>query len=151
MSGMVQSAHGIASVDQSKFDPYKPDAGSGTYADGTFVQPVPDQRNVYTPWTAANATAWLKGLKNKPDIVAIDNEIEIAANTHQDMHPECVQRPSWNERSKSDYWVQVDELRRGAQSSDHLREGVEGCAPRRQGCCSVYVLVVVLYVHFAFP
>jgi len=27
-------------------------------------------------------------MKNKPKIVTIDNEIEIASNTHQDMHPE---------------------------------------------------------------
>jgi hypothetical protein len=33
------------------------------------------------------AKAWLKGLANKPTLVAIDNEIEIASSTHQDMHP----------------------------------------------------------------
>jgi hypothetical protein len=33
------------------------------------------------------AAAWLKGLANKPDIVAVDNEIELAGSTHQDMHP----------------------------------------------------------------
>jgi hypothetical protein len=33
------------------------------------------------------AAAWLKGLANKPDIVAVDNEIEIAGSTHHDMHP----------------------------------------------------------------
>ncbi|KZV87503.1 hypothetical protein EXIGLDRAFT_773572 [Exidia glandulosa HHB12029] len=73
---------------QSRFDPYKPDAGSGQYADGTPVSPRMNQSSVYTPWTATNATAWLKALKNKPDIVAIDNEIEIAHSTHQDMHPD---------------------------------------------------------------
>jgi hypothetical protein len=36
------------------------------------------------------ARTWLAGLKNKPTIVAIDNEIEIASSTHQDMHPGCV-------------------------------------------------------------
>ena len=25
---------------------------------------------------------------HKPDLVAVDNEIEIASNTHQDMHPD---------------------------------------------------------------
>lgn len=33
------------------------------------------------------AKAWLKSLPVKPKIVNIDNEIEIAAETHQDMHP----------------------------------------------------------------
>lgn len=33
------------------------------------------------------AATWLKGLANKPTLVAIDNEIEIASSTHQDMHP----------------------------------------------------------------
>jgi hypothetical protein len=33
------------------------------------------------------AANWLVGLKNKPDIVTVDNEIEIASSTHQDMHP----------------------------------------------------------------
>lgn len=34
------------------------------------------------------AKQWLQGLAHKPDIVTVDNEIEIASNTHQDMHPE---------------------------------------------------------------
>jgi phosphatidylinositol glycan class B len=49
---------------------------------------VPDPTNVYTPWNTSLAKQWLMGLKNKPLMVAIDNEIEIASNTHQDMHPQ---------------------------------------------------------------
>ncbi|KAH8825196.1 glycoside hydrolase family 44-domain-containing protein [Flagelloscypha sp. PMI_526] len=48
----------------------------------------PVSQNVsYVPWSTANVTTWLKGLVNKPAILAIDNEMEIAHSTHQDMHP----------------------------------------------------------------
>jgi hypothetical protein len=33
------------------------------------------------------AATWLVGMTNKPTIVTVDNEIEIASSTHQDMHP----------------------------------------------------------------
>lgn len=74
-------------IDQASFDPYKADAGNGRYANGSAVQPPPDPRNAYAPWNVTAAKTWLKGLKNKPLMVAIDNEIEIASSTHQDMHP----------------------------------------------------------------
>jgi hypothetical protein len=73
--------------DQSKFDPYKADAGSGAYPNGSWISPALNQASVYTPWNTSLAQTWLKGLANKPDIVTIDNEIEIASSTHQDMHP----------------------------------------------------------------
>ncbi|PPQ74923.1 hypothetical protein CVT24_003000 [Panaeolus cyanescens] len=74
--------------DQQRFDPYKPDAGNGMRSDGTPVSPPTDPRIAYTAWNTTLAKQWLAGLKNKPDILAIDNEIEIAHATHQDMHPE---------------------------------------------------------------
>ncbi|KAF9051974.1 glycoside hydrolase family 44-domain-containing protein [Panaeolus papilionaceus] len=73
--------------DQQRFDPYKPDAGNGIRSDGTPVTPASDPTTAYTPWNTTLAKKWLAGLKNKPDILAIDNEIEIAHSTHQDMHP----------------------------------------------------------------
>ncbi|KAF9051973.1 glycoside hydrolase family 44-domain-containing protein [Panaeolus papilionaceus] len=73
--------------DQQKFDPYKPDAGNGARSDGTPVNPPADPTRAYTPWNTTLAKKWLAGLKNKPDILAIDNEIEIVHATHQDMHP----------------------------------------------------------------
>ncbi|PPQ99990.1 hypothetical protein CVT26_009272 [Gymnopilus dilepis] len=73
--------------DQQAFDPYNSDAGNGLFPNGSYVEPVPDQSRVYTPWNTSLAKTWLSGLKNKPLMVAIDNEIEIASNTHQDMHP----------------------------------------------------------------
>jgi hypothetical protein len=76
--------------DQSKFDPYKADAGSGAYPNGSWISPAPNQANVYTPWNTSLVQTWLKGLANKPDIVTVDNEIEIASSTHQDMHPVAV-------------------------------------------------------------
>jgi hypothetical protein len=73
--------------DQAGYDPYNSDAGNGQFPNGSWVAPPP-QSNVYTPWNTSLAQQWLAGLTNKPDIVTIDNEIEIASSTHQDMHPE---------------------------------------------------------------
>ena len=79
--------HGIPNLDQQAFDPYNGDAGNGLFPNGSYITPVPDQTNVYTPWNTTLAKKWLSGLVHKPTIVTIDNEIEIASNTHQDMHP----------------------------------------------------------------
>ncbi|KAG5335033.1 hypothetical protein C0989_002426 [Termitomyces sp. Mn162] len=73
--------------DQGGFDPFNSDAGNGLFPNGSYVTPVPDQNNVYVPWNTSAAKQWLSGMQNKPTIVTIDNEIEIASNTHQDMHP----------------------------------------------------------------
>ncbi|KIM28563.1 glycoside hydrolase family 44 protein [Serendipita vermifera MAFF 305830] len=75
---------------QQKFDPYKTDAGNGLLPNGSFVQPAPDPTSAYTPWNTTAARKWLSGLVNKPEFVFVDNEIEITANTHQDMHPELM-------------------------------------------------------------
>ncbi|RDX55250.1 hypothetical protein OH76DRAFT_1339899 [Lentinus brumalis] len=73
--------------DQVAYDPYNADAGNGQFANGSWVAPLP-QTNVYEPWNTSLAAQWLSGLTHKPDIVTVDNEIEIASNTHQDMHPD---------------------------------------------------------------
>lgn len=75
-------------TDQESFDPYNGVSGDGLFPNGSYVTPVPDQRNVYVPWNTTAAKQWLSNLTNKPTLVTIDNEIEIASNTHQDMHPE---------------------------------------------------------------
>ncbi|KAJ7862968.1 glycoside hydrolase family 44-domain-containing protein [Mycena leptocephala] len=72
---------------QASTDPFLANAGNGLFPNGSYITPVPNPSNVYTPWNTSMAKAWLKGLANKPTMVAIDNEIEIASNTHQDMHP----------------------------------------------------------------
>ncbi|KAJ7814495.1 glycoside hydrolase family 44-domain-containing protein [Mycena olivaceomarginata] len=72
---------------QASTDPFLANAGSGRFPNGSAVGPPPDPTTVYTPWNTTMAKAWLKGLANKPTLVAIDNEIEIASSTHQDMHP----------------------------------------------------------------
>ncbi|KAF8588333.1 glycoside hydrolase family 44 protein [Ramaria rubella] len=74
--------------DQESFDPYNGVAGDGLFPNGSYVTPVPDQNNVYVPWNTTIAKQWLTDLVNKPTIVTIDNEMEIASNTHQDMHPQ---------------------------------------------------------------
>ncbi|KAF7324981.1 Glycoside hydrolase family 44 protein [Mycena kentingensis (nom. inval.)] len=71
-------------------DPFNADAGNGHLANGSAVTPTPDQTRAYTAWNMNMAKTWLAGLANKPDIVMVDNEIEIASSTHQDMHPEPV-------------------------------------------------------------
>ncbi|KAF9053081.1 glycoside hydrolase family 44-domain-containing protein [Panaeolus papilionaceus] len=76
--------------DQQKFDPFNADAGNGLLPNGSYILPPPDPKRVYTPWNTTLAKKWLRELKNKPDVVAIDNEIEIASHTHQDMHPDPV-------------------------------------------------------------
>ncbi|KAF5391238.1 hypothetical protein D9757_003018 [Collybiopsis confluens] len=63
------------------------DAGDGLLPNGSWVTPPP-QSDVYTPWTIADAAAMLEAMPIKPDIVTVDNEIEIASSTHQDMHPD---------------------------------------------------------------
>ncbi|KJA27031.1 glycoside hydrolase family 44 protein [Hypholoma sublateritium FD-334 SS-4] len=75
--------------DQAGFDPYNSDAGNGQFPNGSWVPPLP-QSNVYKSWNTSLAKQWLSNLANKPLMVAIDNEIEIASNTHQDMHPDPI-------------------------------------------------------------
>jgi phosphatidylinositol glycan class B len=77
----------LYSTGQASTDPFLANAGSGRFPNGSAVGPPPDPTTVYTPWNTTMAKAWLKGLANKPTLVAIDNEIEIASSTHQDMHP----------------------------------------------------------------
>ncbi|KAJ6616303.1 glycoside hydrolase family 44-domain-containing protein [Mycena sp. CBHHK59/15] len=72
---------------QQSSDPFNSNAGNGLFPNGSYVTPVPHQTNAYTPWNTSMAAAWLAGLAHKPTIIAVDNEIEIASNTHQDMHP----------------------------------------------------------------
>ncbi|KAI0821497.1 glycoside hydrolase family 44-domain-containing protein [Irpex lacteus] len=73
--------------DQQKYDPYKADAGNGLFPNGSYITPPPNQADVYTPWNTSLAKTWLTSMAHPPQIVTIDNEIEIASNTHQDMHP----------------------------------------------------------------
>ncbi|KAJ7480887.1 glycoside hydrolase family 44-domain-containing protein [Mycena latifolia] len=72
---------------QAGSDPFNADAGNGVFPNGSYVTAAPVQSRAYTAWNSSMAKAWLKGLANKPTLVAIDNEIEIASSTHQDMHP----------------------------------------------------------------
>ncbi|KAJ3504099.1 hypothetical protein NLJ89_g8117 [Agrocybe chaxingu] len=75
---------------QQRFDPFNADAGNGLFPNGSYITPPPDPSRVYTPWNTTLAKKWLSELKNKPTIVTIDNEIEIAHSTHQDMHPDPI-------------------------------------------------------------
>ncbi|KAJ7857007.1 hypothetical protein B0H13DRAFT_2672851 [Mycena leptocephala] len=56
---------------QASADPFLATVGSGRFPNGSAVGPLPDPTTVYTPWNTTMA--------NKPTLVAIDNEIEIAS------------------------------------------------------------------------
>ncbi|KAG7094618.1 hypothetical protein E1B28_005442 [Marasmius oreades] len=76
--------------DQQAFDPFNADAGNGKLPDGTPVSPATEPNRSYTTWNPTLAKQWLSSLKNKPAFIAIDNEIEIAHSTHQDMHSQPI-------------------------------------------------------------
>ncbi|KAF9448877.1 glycoside hydrolase family 44 protein [Macrolepiota fuliginosa MF-IS2] len=76
--------------DQQKYDPYNADAGNGAYPNGSWVYPPPDPTHAYTSWNTTLAKQWLSSLVHKPKIITVDNEIEIASSTHQDMHPDPI-------------------------------------------------------------
>jgi phosphatidylinositol glycan class B len=86
LTRFLANATSLSTV-QASTDPFLANAGNGLFPNGSYITPVPNPSNVYTQWNTSMAKAWLKGLANKPTMVAIDNEIEIASNTHQDMHP----------------------------------------------------------------
>ncbi|TFK72335.1 hypothetical protein BDN72DRAFT_334184 [Pluteus cervinus] len=75
--------------EQARYDPYNADAGNGQFANGSWVA-APDPSRIYTAWNTSAAKTWLSGLTHKPKLVNIDNEIEIASSTHQDMHPDPI-------------------------------------------------------------
>ncbi|KAJ6546648.1 glycoside hydrolase family 44-domain-containing protein [Mycena vulgaris] len=108
--------------DQGGTDPFLATAGSGRYANGSTVLPAPPQTNAYTPWNTTLAKAWLKSLVNKPTMVAIDNEIEIASSTHQDMHPDPI-----------DY---DEELRRVVDFATAAKEAIPGVAVAAPSTCA---------------
>ncbi|TFK30099.1 hypothetical protein FA15DRAFT_197786 [Coprinopsis marcescibilis] len=76
--------------EQQRWNPYNPDSGNGRFPDGSNLTPHTDPSRVYTHWNTSMATRWLSSLTNKPKFATIDNEIEIAAHTHSDMHPDPV-------------------------------------------------------------
>ncbi|KAK7045829.1 hypothetical protein VNI00_007240 [Paramarasmius palmivorus] len=107
--------------EQQRFDPYNSDAGNGFFPNGSFVPPT-DPTRAYTPWNTTLAKKWLSGLKNKPTLVAIDNEIEIASETHRDMHPEPI-----------DY---DEELRRVIDFGTAAKEAIPGVKVAAPSTCS---------------
>lgn len=103
--------------DQTAFDPFNADAGNGKFSNGSWVSP-PDPTTVYSAWNTTLAQKWLSGLANKPTIVTIDNEIEIASSTHQDMHPKDI-----------DYDEELDRVVRFATAAKAAFPGVKVAAP----------------------
>lgn len=86
-SGFIAAEQAPYAV-QGDFDAFNRNAGNGHLLNGSFTAPSPDPTNVYVSWNISIAQQWLSNLRNKPTIVTIDNEMEIASNSHQDMHPQ---------------------------------------------------------------
>ncbi len=74
---------------QQSTDPWKPDAGNGKTPEGHKITGN-DPHDHATPWSEQLATEWLHSFDELPEIVLIGNELDIAAQTHHDIHPEPV-------------------------------------------------------------
>lgn len=82
--------------EQEAVDPFNDDAGNGVAPDGTELEasaesccvPWSDQPRAGDPEDSVYAEPWLAGLPEDPTHVAIDNELDIAGQTHRDVHPE---------------------------------------------------------------
>ena len=121
-------------IDQQNFDPFKADAGNGHFPNGTSLSPNADPTHAYSPWNTTLAKQWLSSLVNKPRMVAIDNEIEIASSTHQDMHPEYalnvqIQYKAYNFSSPIDYDEELDRVVRFATAAKEALPDVKVVAP----------------------
>lgn len=74
---------------QQDVDPWRTDCGNGVLVDGTVIS-WNDPTDAAEPWTTARAAGWLAGMPTAPSWIAIDNELDIASETHRDVHPEDV-------------------------------------------------------------
>lgn len=72
---------------QTDHDPWRTDCGSGTLADGSDIT-WNDPSDHGTPWSPELAGDFLATVS--PTYVAIDNEMDIASDTHRDVHPDPV-------------------------------------------------------------
>jgi len=72
---------------QQATDPNQRDAGNGRLPDGRPIT-TNDPTDAAKPWTSAELGTWLSGLPERPAVVAVWNELDIAHETHQDVHPE---------------------------------------------------------------
>ena len=72
---------------QEEVDPFRPDAGNGILENGTPIT-WNDPSDAATPWSPDDAAGWLAGLAVAPGIASVDNELDIASQTHGDVHPE---------------------------------------------------------------
>ena len=81
--------------EQQATDPFNDDAGNGVDAAGLPIAANPE--TCCTPWSDAPragdpdgsvyASDWLENLPVVPSYVAVDNELDIAGETHRDVHP----------------------------------------------------------------
>lgn len=74
---------------QQDVDPWRADCGNGVLVDGTIID-WNDPADAAEPWDPARAGAWVGGMAEPPTWIAIDNELDIASETHRDVHPEDV-------------------------------------------------------------
>ncbi|MFT7623789.1 MAG: phosphatidylinositol glycan class B [Myxococcota bacterium] len=74
---------------QQSTDPWKPDAGNGLTPEGHPLT-TSDPNDASVPWTLELGKEWLESFPDPPEIVLIGNELDIAQQTHRDVHPEAV-------------------------------------------------------------
>jgi hypothetical protein len=82
--------------DQQANDPYREDVGNGIDLAGELI--TADPTTCCSPWSdspragdpdgSAYASEWLEALPTAPTYLAIDNELDIAGQTHRDVHPD---------------------------------------------------------------
>ncbi len=73
---------------QQNTDPYHPDCGDGHSPDGTNIVGN-DPRDHMRPWDVNEALVFMGGVATPPDVVFVGNELDIAAGTHRDVHPDA--------------------------------------------------------------
>lgn len=109
--------------EQQATDPFNDDAGNGVDIAGFPI--AADPETCCTPWSDAPragdpegsvyASDWLDSLPVSPTYVAIDNELDIAGETHRDVHPAPMDYDELFER-----WSRTAETVRLAQPSAQL-------------------------------
>jgi Glycoside hydrolase family 44 len=77
---------------QQSTDQYRPDAGNGRKADGTYITPTQPATQTSKAFTPANAAAWVTQLKaqaalqgGRIDHFILDNEPDLWSDTHRDV------------------------------------------------------------------
>ena len=72
---------------QQNVEPYGRDCGDGRTPAGDPLR-ANDPRIHARPWDVAQGEAWMRSVATPPEIAFVGNELDIASETHRDVHPE---------------------------------------------------------------